>query len=70
MDAFNAELQQLNGSVLGMDKLKTYAAALPYSIEPNSKMQRMLDFFITRIVQCVRAKDYDPGFLQWESMLA
>ncbi|EJD55475.1 hypothetical protein AURDEDRAFT_109790 [Auricularia subglabra TFB-10046 SS5] len=69
-DAFHAELLQLNGTVHDMDKLKACAAALPYSIEPNSRMQRMLDFFVTRIVQCVRAKDYDPGFLQWESMLA
>ncbi|TFY83738.1 hypothetical protein EWM64_g268 [Hericium alpestre] len=50
-------------------KLKTYAQALPYSIESNSKMQEMLDFILTRIVQCLEAKDYDPGFLQWDSML-
>ncbi|KAA1468544.1 hypothetical protein DENSPDRAFT_833875 [Dentipellis sp. KUC8613] len=52
-----------------MLKLKSYAQALPYSIESNSKMQHMLDFICTRIVQCVEAKDYDPGFLQWDSML-
>lgn len=52
-----------------MDRLRTYAKSLPYSIEPNSKMQSMLDFFLTRIIQCVKAKDYDPGFLQWDSML-
>ncbi|KAG8915862.1 hypothetical protein FRC00_010753 [Tulasnella sp. 408] len=52
-----------------LDKLKTYAAHLPYSIEPNSEMQNLLDFYLTRITQCIEAKDYDPGFLQWDSML-
>jgi proteasome activator subunit 4 len=32
-------------------------------------MQEMLDFIILRIVQCVEAKDYDPGLMQWDSML-
>jgi proteasome activator subunit 4 len=53
-----------------MLKLKSFAAALPYSIESNSHMQSMLDLICTRIVQAVDAKDYDPGFLQWDSMLA
>jgi len=69
MDAFHAELAQQDVSKQGVDKLKAYAASLPYSIEPDSHMQRLLDLYITRIIQCVRAKDYD-GFLQWESMLA
>ncbi|KAI9438389.1 hypothetical protein F5148DRAFT_883735 [Russula earlei] len=50
-------------------KLKTYAKALPYSIESNSRMQELLDFICMRIVQTVQARDYDPGFLQWDSML-
>jgi len=50
-------------------KLRTYATSLPYSIESNSRMQQMLDLICTRIVQCLEAKDYDPGFLQWDSML-
>jgi len=50
-------------------KLKSYAKALPYSIESNSKMQGLLDLTCTRIVQTVEAGDYDPGFLQWDSML-
>ncbi|KAI0308000.1 hypothetical protein B0F90DRAFT_1813347 [Multifurca ochricompacta] len=50
-------------------KLKSYARALPYSIEPNSRMQGLLDLICIRIVQAVQAKDYDPGFLQWDSML-
>lgn len=70
MDAFYAELAQQGDALAGIDKLKACAASLPYSIEPNSTMQRMLDLLITRIAQCIRAKDYDPGFLQWESMLA
>ncbi len=50
-------------------KLKSYARALPYTIESNSKMQGLLDFICMRIVQTVQARDYDPGFLQWDSML-
>lgn len=52
-----------------MVKLRNYAKSLPYSIEPNSKMQEMLDFILLRLAQCVEAKDYDPGLLQWDSML-
>jgi proteasome activator subunit 4 len=50
-------------------KLKSYAKALPYSIESNSRMQELLDLICMRIVQTVQARDYDPGFLQWDSML-
>jgi len=50
-------------------KLKSYAKALPYSIESNSRMQDLLDLICMRIVQTVQARDYDPGFLQWDSML-
>ena len=50
-------------------KLRNYAQSIPYSIEPNSKMQAMLDFILLRLTQCVEAKDYDPGLLQWDSML-
>ncbi|TBU39582.1 hypothetical protein BD309DRAFT_1022044 [Dichomitus squalens] len=52
-----------------MVKLRNYAKSIPYSIEPNSKMQAMLDFILLRLAQCVEAKDYDPGLLQWDSML-
>ncbi|KAG8998807.1 hypothetical protein FRB90_012229 [Tulasnella sp. 427] len=52
-----------------LNKLNTYAAHLPYSIEPNSEMQNLLDFYLARITQSIEAKDYDPGFLQWDSML-
>ena len=50
-------------------KLKNYVQALPYSVESNSHMQQMLDFILLRITQCVEAKDYDPGLVQWDSML-
>jgi len=49
-----------------LQKLKNYAKNLPYSVEPNSKMQELLDFILRRITQCVEAKDYDPGLLQWD----
>lgn len=52
-----------------MVKLKHYCRSLPYSVEPNSKMQEMLEFIILRLTQCVEAKDYDPGLQQWDSML-
>lgn len=48
------------------EKLKIYAKCLPYSIESNSRMQEFLDLILRRIVQCVEAKDYDPGLLQWD----
>lgn len=53
-----------------MQKLRDYAKSIPYSIEPNAKIQALLDFILLRITQCVEAKDYDPGFLQWDSMLS
>ena len=52
-----------------MEKLKNYAKALPYSIEPYSKMIEMLDFILHRLVQSVEAKDYGVGFMQWDSMI-
>ncbi|KAJ3990413.1 hypothetical protein F5890DRAFT_1398687 [Lentinula detonsa] len=53
-----------------LQKLKSYAKSLPYSIEPYSKMMSMLDFITLRIVQCIEAKDYEVGLLQWDSMLS
>jgi len=52
-----------------MQKFNAYAKSLPYSIEPPPKMTELLDFIVLRIVQCVEAKDYDAGLLQWDSML-
>lgn len=53
-----------------MKKLKNLARLLPYSVEPDSRMQQMLDFIMRRINQAVEAQDYDIGFLQWDTMLA
>ncbi|KAJ4476693.1 hypothetical protein J3R30DRAFT_3704168 [Lentinula aciculospora] len=53
-----------------LQKLKSYAKSLPYSIEPYSRMISMLDSIILRFVQCVEAKDYEAGLLQWDSMLS
>ena len=50
-------------------KLKALAKALPYPIDSNAKMQRVLDLICKRLVQAVEAKDYDPGFIQWDGML-
>ena len=52
-----------------MEKLKSYAKALPYSVEPYSKMTEMLDFILHRLVQSVEARDYVLGFMQWDSMI-
>lgn len=52
-----------------LEKLKDYAKSLPYSIESNSKMQEMFDFICLRLCQCIEAKDFDPGFVQWDSMI-
>ena len=34
-----------------LEKLMTYTKSLPYSVEPNSKMQSLLDFYLMRFVQ-------------------
>jgi proteasome activator subunit 4 len=52
-----------------MEKLKEYAKSVPYAIEPYSRAIKLLDFFLLRLTQTVEAKDFDIGFLQWDSML-
>lgn len=52
-----------------MEKLKAYAKSLPYSIEPYSELIDLLDFILLRITQTIEARDYDVGFVQWDSML-
>ncbi len=52
-----------------MEKLKNLARLLPFSVESNSSMQKMLDLIILRICQAVEAQDYDIGLLQWDTML-
>ncbi|EMD41658.1 hypothetical protein CERSUDRAFT_110231 [Gelatoporia subvermispora B] len=59
-----------NASDHYMVKLRNYARLLPYSIELNSQMQQMLDGIILRITQTVEAKDFEPGLVQWDSMLS
>lgn len=53
-----------------MLKLKAYASSLPYPIESYAKMVDILDRILLRITQCIEAKDYLVGFLQWDTMLA
>ncbi|KAH8120571.1 ARM repeat-containing protein [Phellopilus nigrolimitatus] len=64
-----ADIEHATDSDPAMERLRTYVKSLPYSVEPNSHMQALLDFILARLVQCVQAKDFDPGFLQWDSML-
>jgi proteasome activator subunit 4 len=61
------DIQSTNDRYL--QKLKTYASSIPYPIEANSRMAELLDVILLRITQCVEAKDYDVGLLQWDSML-
>ncbi|KAJ7783436.1 hypothetical protein DFH07DRAFT_995453, partial [Mycena maculata] len=51
-------------------KYREYVRSIPYGVEPESKMLEMLEFIVLRITQCVLAKDYEVGFLQWDSMLS
>ncbi|KAF7437108.1 hypothetical protein PC9H_003942 [Pleurotus ostreatus] len=52
-----------------MRKLKLYAQSLPYDIEPYSTALEIFDIMLLRLTECVEAKDYDVGLLQWESMI-
>lgn len=52
-----------------IQKLKSYAKGLPYSVEPYSKMMELLDFICLRLTQCVEAKDFEVGMNQWDTML-
>ncbi|RDB28522.1 Proteasome activator complex subunit 4 [Hypsizygus marmoreus] len=66
---FSNDSVEMDADDRDLRKLKAYAKSLPYGIEPCSKMMDMLDFIILRIVQCVEAKDYEIGLMQWDSML-
>ncbi|KAJ7275353.1 hypothetical protein B0H12DRAFT_1086888 [Mycena haematopus] len=50
-------------------KYREYVRSIPYGIEPESKLVEMLDFIVLRLTQCCVARDYEPGVLQWDSML-
>lgn len=74
----NVHMSDSHGSLLDlpdgpedrdMVKLRNYAKSLPYSIDPYPKMMELLDFILLRITQCIEAKDYDVGLVQWDSML-
>lgn len=52
-----------------MQKLKEYARSIPYAIESHSEALELLNFFVLRLTQSVDAKDFDIGFMQWDSML-
>ncbi|KAJ7102239.1 hypothetical protein B0H15DRAFT_813790 [Mycena belliarum] len=51
-------------------KYREYVRNLPYGVEPEARMLEMLDFIVLRITQCGIARDYEVGFLQWDSMLS
>ncbi|KIY51373.1 hypothetical protein FISHEDRAFT_37518 [Fistulina hepatica ATCC 64428] len=53
-----------------LTKFKTYIQYLPYGVEPSSKMMEMLDWICLRISQCVQARDFDVGLVQFDSMLS
>ncbi|KAJ7130046.1 hypothetical protein C8R43DRAFT_1025561 [Mycena crocata] len=53
-----------------LHKYSEYVRSIPYATEPESKMLEMLDFIVLRIEQCCIARDYEVGFLQWDSMLS
>ncbi|KAJ8514936.1 hypothetical protein ONZ45_g7571 [Pleurotus djamor] len=54
---------------LDMRKLELYAQSIPYEIESYDAAMELLDTMLLRLTQCVEAKDYDVGLLQWESMI-
>lgn len=43
--------ESLGNDSVDWNRLKAYAASLPYSIESNSTMQNLLDMYLMRIVQ-------------------
>ncbi|KAJ7655130.1 hypothetical protein DFH06DRAFT_491600 [Mycena polygramma] len=50
-------------------KYREYVRSIPYAVESETKMLEMLDFIVLRLTQCIAARDYEVGFLQWDSML-
>lgn len=62
------DIQDMRGDRY-MEKLKEYAKSIPYAIEPYSKAIELLDFFILRLTQSVEARDFNIGFLQWDTMV-
>jgi len=52
-----------------LEKLRIIAQGLPYPIDSNVSMQENLDLILMRIVQCVKARDFDRGLLEWDVCL-
>ncbi|BGP22448.1 Proteasome activator BLM10 [Rhodotorula toruloides] len=46
-----------------------YPESLPYETESLEEMDRKLEEIVRRLIDCVRAKDYDVGFVQWNHRL-
>jgi proteasome activator subunit 4 len=46
-----------------------YPQSLPYVCETLDEFDARLDHIIRRLVDCVRAKDYDIGLVQWNHRL-
>ncbi|GAA6033408.1 hypothetical protein JCM8097_006736 [Rhodosporidiobolus ruineniae] len=46
-----------------------YPQSLPYEAESLEEMDQKLEVIVRRLVDCVRAKDYDVGFVQWNHRL-
>ncbi|GAA5895195.1 proteasome activator BLM10 [Sporobolomyces salmoneus] len=46
-----------------------YPQALPYEAESIEEMDRRLEEIVRRLIDCVKAKDYDVGFVQWNHRL-
>ncbi|KAJ1028660.1 hypothetical protein NDA16_001826 [Ustilago loliicola] len=46
-----------------------YPQSLPYTCESLEEFDARLDHIIRRLVDCVRTKDYDIGFVQWNHRL-
>ncbi|KAF7339921.1 Membrane protein [Mycena venus] len=51
-------------------KYREYLRSIPYTVENEEKMLKMLDFIVLRLTQCCVARDYEVGFIQWDSMLS
>lgn len=52
-----------------LEKLRLIAQNLPYPIESNAYMQGILDHILMRIVQCVKARNFDRSLMDWDEHL-
>ncbi|KLO18849.1 hypothetical protein SCHPADRAFT_819201 [Schizopora paradoxa] len=52
-----------------LEKLRLIAQNLPYPIESNAHMQENLDHILMRIVQCVKARNFDRSLMDWNEHL-